>query len=831
MSAEQVHGVQNNADLNPGLIQRDTRPLRFRIHDFVADTGGFILIMLGVIVTLWPFVFSVQVFDVLFIIGILFAWYAWSKHRSYPFRRPIAQSGDGLMYFGNDRQTDAGLWFSNDDARTHMLVFGSTGSGKTRFLLGIFYQAMLIGSGAIYVDGKGDNTVWWLAFSLCRRLGREDDLLVMNYLTGTGEDTNRITNSNNPFAYGNAEQLRSLVVGLMRESGGGDAMWKGRASAMLGGLLKALTTLRDRGELELDIATIRAHIPLDKIIMLALRNDLPESALKPLQGYLAELPGYSEIDAAQGALQQKCYEQHGYLAMQLTEVMADLTDTYGHIFGFRRGEIDFKDVVFNRRLLFVMLPALEKDPDALAGLGKLVVAGVRSALAPALGNAVAGTRREAVEQKPSNAKVPFIIILDEYGYYAVKGFAVVAAQARSLGVSVVFAGQDYPSFKRASEEEAASVQANTNIKIFMKLEDPKETFDIAQARGGEAKATLTSGYEAKGAAGLYADQKTARIDSMKRVNLRDLTSQKPGQAHVINGDTISRAQLFYADPFEVPEIKLNEFLQIENVPKHVIDQINEAFKRFEQVVEKGGLGALDADDEARGPSQLDPGLKTIFADLALVGERGLSGHEAAVVALGLSEVREQIEDYEAEVVAGLRTDEPAETPAARIEPKPSPASAKRGAEKRAAGDAGRESPHAAPEHPVRAERFADERQMVLLEDAHAPERSVRPEATRRAEEFEALLSGIVLRQAEASAGRPLTVAERADAAPRSQLEASGARAGLSREESAEEAASTLETLGESLRYPAGPVPEKIPQEEIAQTLKELLKLVDEQSQF
>jgi intracellular multiplication protein IcmO len=37
---------------------------------------------------------------------------------------------------------------------------------------------------------------------------------------------------------------------------------------------------------------------------------------------------------------------------------------------------------------------------------------------------------------------------DEYGYYAVKGFAVVAAQARSLGFAAVFAGQDLPAFQR-----------------------------------------------------------------------------------------------------------------------------------------------------------------------------------------------------------------------------------------------------------------------------------------------------------------------------------------------------------------------------------------------
>src|SRR5690606_32881258 len=133
---------------------------------------------------------------------------------------------------------------------------------------------------------------------------------------------------------------------------------------------------------------------------IAHRTDLPESAIAPIKKYLLEIPGYTDEDAIMGQINNKAYEQHAYLTMQLTEVMGDLSETYGHIFKAPLGEVDFKDVVFNRRILFVMLPSLEKDPDALAGLGKLVVAGVRSALAPALGNQLEGNKREVIDQKP-----------------------------------------------------------------------------------------------------------------------------------------------------------------------------------------------------------------------------------------------------------------------------------------------------------------------------------------------------------------------------------------------------------------------------------------------
>ena len=85
--------------------------------------------------------------------------------------------------------------------------------------------------------------------------------------------------------------------------------------------------------------------------------------------------------------------------------------------------------------------------------------------------------------------------MDEYGYYAVQGFAVVPAQARSLGFSAIFAGQDLPAFQKASKEEAASICANCNIKICMKLEDPQETWEFFNKVAGETYVTNVSGFQ------------------------------------------------------------------------------------------------------------------------------------------------------------------------------------------------------------------------------------------------------------------------------------------------------------------------------------------------
>lgn len=283
--------------------------------------------------------------------------------------------------------------------------------------------------------------------------------------------------------------LTQLVVSLMGSSGqssDGD-MWKGRAIAFVEALMRLLVYMRDEGAILLDANTIRNYFDLQRLESIVIdklfpRDDqesvnietIPKLVTDPLRNYLNTLPGYNK--EKKGKQVSQVLEQHGFITMQLVRSFSSLADTYGHIIRTNLAEVDFKDVVLNRRILVVLLPALEKSPDELSNLGKIIVSSLKAMMAAGLGEEVEGDYRDVILRKPTNAPTPYMCILDEYGYYAVQGFAVVPAQARSLGFSAIFAGQDLPAFQKASKEEAASIGANTNIKICMKLEDPTETW-------------------------------------------------------------------------------------------------------------------------------------------------------------------------------------------------------------------------------------------------------------------------------------------------------------------------------------------------------------------
>lgn len=70
----------------------------------------------------------------------------------------------------------------------------------------------------------------------------------------------------------------------------------------------------------------------------------------------------------------------------------------------------------------------------------------------------------------------------------------LAAQARSLGFSLVFATQDIPAMLRNDDKEAQSMIANTTTKIFMRVEETEMTAKLAVDSAGKGNFARVSGF-------------------------------------------------------------------------------------------------------------------------------------------------------------------------------------------------------------------------------------------------------------------------------------------------------------------------------------------------
>jgi intracellular multiplication protein IcmO len=220
------------------------------------------------------------------------------KNNPVPGKATTPGKPEGILFLGNIRdgsQMNEELWLTNSDARTHILFLGTTGAGKTEGLKSLVTNSLCWGSGFVYVDGKAQNTLWGDIYSLARRFGRDDDVLVLNYMTGNSDSGSR-SNSLNPFSIGSASYLTQMMVGLMDDSGDDNAMWKGRAISLLSSLMPALTWKRDNQGLMMDVGVIRDHLTMQQMIKMSRDPGLPDRVIRGLQSYLDTLPGY--VDSA-----------------------------------------------------------------------------------------------------------------------------------------------------------------------------------------------------------------------------------------------------------------------------------------------------------------------------------------------------------------------------------------------------------------------------------------------------------------------------------------------------------------------------------------------------
>lgn len=385
------------------------------------------------------------------------------------------QRDNSILLLGTDPKGRE-LWMDSTMLKRHVLVSGTTGAGKSELLFGMIGNAMAWGGGGIFVDGKGDIASYERLCAVAKEFGREGDLYVLNFLTG-GAGTAPQSNSVNPFASMSSDAIVQLLAETMDDAGGDGAMWRGRSVAMLTGIIRALVWLRDAKSIPLGIEQIRDELNLRRIIDLANQEhypDMPHPVRKSIQSYLGSLPGFRE---EQGYKQsQTTLDQHGYLEMQLTKTLGSMADVYGHIFNSEYSDIDLLDVIRKRRILLVLLPALEKSVSEVEFLARLVVAMIRHMAASHL----ATIDNDFVELTTAHfvSPRPFLCVFDEASHYLTSGMDTLVSQSRSLNIAAVFGTQDMGMMVRSNPKIARTIFANCSTKILMRSEAVRSDPDL-----------------------------------------------------------------------------------------------------------------------------------------------------------------------------------------------------------------------------------------------------------------------------------------------------------------------------------------------------------------
>lgn len=505
--------------------------------------------------------------------------------------KPSSLYGEGVTYYGICRESGLPVYATNSDDRTHLTCLGTTGSGKTEFLLGLVANQLVQNSGLIYVDAKGDPALQRDVSRLARRFGRDDDILTINFITSgrnlAKAQSDKITNTFNMMANTSDGMLIELLNNLLDDSsGGGGDMWKGRAMTFIAAVTRVLTYLRDEGFIQLSPQTYTQYMELSALEELVFEHDgkygeFFSKVASSLVVYITTLPGYNSSPKARKKQEQKTVEQHGFIVMQLTRAINDLTYNYGHIFGVQQGDIDIFDCVLNRRILTIPLPALERAPDSLKMLGKLCIGSVKQMMAGSLGNRIEGLVREILDSRPTNSPNAFKLIFDEFGYIVISGTSVMPAQGRSLSFSICFAAQDYSDIKRGNENEAEAIWGNSNVKAIGRLVtgDNGDTMHKVNGVTGEeyqARAVSTD-LEVGDFGSRYTPSANTQLQKEKILPYSDLAGQENGEFTLLiskkedGGDSagvkVIRIMSFYVAGEPLKYLRMNDLCPNFSIPK------------------------------------------------------------------------------------------------------------------------------------------------------------------------------------------------------------------------------------------------------------------------
>jgi|HubBroStandDraft_1064217.scaffolds.fasta_scaffold00088_43 intracellular multiplication protein IcmO len=574
MIPRQILGPQEQYERTGAQALRDIRPFTVRLAEGLKTSfSGLVLGAAAGVMMLAPATVNL-------IVPAAIAYAAWVLTRpvKLPMRLPASagmwdwnypdpatrkpRRACGVIYLGRDWLTGRELWISAEDGRQHGTIPGTTGAGKTTAIVSFLANALTHASGFVVVDGKADNKLYGEVLALARRFGREDDVLVLNFLVASGA---KDSNTFNPFAIGNADSIRELLASQLGEQRPEDpnGVFRSRAIALVGTMAPVLTWMRDHKQVPINIEKIRFALELRGIWKLAtrrvfeLRNpetgeinevsvpDMPEDLIYPLQAYLGEIPGYDTSLDYNKQKTDEPFKQHGFALFYFTATFTQLAVSLGHIFKVEQGDVDMRDVVLNRRILVVNLPALENSDDTLAALGKIVVASLRGMMAQILGARLEGEYSEIVANKPGMGAAPFQVVLDELAYYATSGLDRMLAMGRGLNIMFWLAFQEVSGIWARLGEKTQSLLGNANLTIAMRQQDAKRTREWIEQTAGQTYVTQATNYQG-GGVGEYREAQHAEMRQVARVDWNDLQRLIEGEAIILFGGRRVYAKLFYA---------------------------------------------------------------------------------------------------------------------------------------------------------------------------------------------------------------------------------------------------------------------------------------------
>ena len=341
--------------------------------------------------------------------------------------------GDNSVFCGKSTESEA-VYIKPRQRIMHTQVIGTTNSGKTEsVILSWAIQDIAQGRGLLLIDGKADRDLLDKLWAYTVKSGRENDFRLFS-IGSIGQ-----SQTFNPLVGGSAEEITERIFSAFTFE---NPFYR---SLQYEVLAQALRIFEAACEIPTFLKLHQAISNPSHLERLCERSRIPS-----LYAWVMNFKNLSGADRDQRT--SGLTSQISHFAFGRSSVL----------FNSVKPAINIDEALKSNQIVYFQLPVL-LSPFLGAATGKLVLQSLQSAIA----NRHRGSSREQRQF--------FSVFLDDFSEYLYPGFVSVLNKSRSANIGVVFAHQALGDIQSLGDSVANSILTNSNLKVFMRGNDPDST--------------------------------------------------------------------------------------------------------------------------------------------------------------------------------------------------------------------------------------------------------------------------------------------------------------------------------------------------------------------
>ncbi len=393
---------------------------------------------------------TIAFFGVILFIGSYFLFKKLEiKSIASGIKNQLFRKSEGSVFCGFEKGSKKPVYITQAQRTMHTQIVGTTNAGKTEsVILPWAIQDIKNGNGLIIIDGKSDRGLLNKLWAYTCKYDREDDFQLFSL--GHIEESSQY----NPLLGDNPEEVIERVFSTFEFE---NSYYKNVQFEVFANLVRIFFSS------DTPITFKRLYRSLTEVSFLR---------------ELVEKQKSQELTAwASDFIKMPAKERDQRVSGLKASISHFSNGNTSHLFDSVKPAIDIGSAMRANKIIYFQLPVL-LSPFLGTATGIMILQNIQNAVA---------NRHRGLERRPKF----FSVFLDDFTEYLYPGFVTILNKSRSANVGIVFAHQALGDIKSLGDSIANSILTNSNLKIFMRGNDPESAEYFSSVIGTQKTHKIT----------------------------------------------------------------------------------------------------------------------------------------------------------------------------------------------------------------------------------------------------------------------------------------------------------------------------------------------------